>query len=67
MQAVGGSCLTWALCGSHARDKLADFGGEFIGVPREYDSGFEHLACNIAVPIRSFLDSCNCFCNLSRD
>jgi hypothetical protein len=35
---------------------LADFGGEFIGVLREYNGGFEHLACDIAAPIRSFLN-----------
>ena len=53
------------LCGSHSSDKLADFGGEFIGVPREHNGGFEHLACDIPAPIRSFLDGCDCLRYLS--
>jgi hypothetical protein len=66
MQAVGCSYLVLALRGSHTRNKLADFGGEFIGVPREYNGGFKHLACDIAAPIRSFLDGRDCLRDLSR-
>jgi hypothetical protein len=66
MQAVGFSCLIWALRGSHTRNKLADFGGEIIPAPREYDGGFEHLACDIATPIRSFPDGRDCLRDLSR-
>lgn len=54
------------LRGSHTRDKLADFGGDLICVPRECTGGFEHLACDIAAPIRSFLDGRDCLRDLSR-
>ena len=54
------------LCGSHSSDKLADFGGEFFGVPREYIGSIEHLACGIATAIRSFLDGRDCLRDLSR-
>jgi hypothetical protein len=65
VRAVGGSCQSWALGGSHTRDKLADFACELIGVLREYNGGFEHLACNIAASIGSLLDGRGCLCDLS--
>lgn len=46
----------WVLRRAHTHDKLADFGRKFIGVLRQYNGGFEHLACNIAASIRRFLD-----------
>jgi hypothetical protein len=66
MQLAGGSYLTGALRGSNTCDKLTDFGGKFIGMPREYNGGFEHLACDIAAPVRSLLDSRDRLCDLSR-